>query len=361
MIVTGAPECFRSNQLIDRHGLRVSQKVDIWSLGCVFSEAAVWVVLGPDGLEDYRNQRKEATGEIDPPFNGGDCFHNGEKVLDIVLRMHKLVQNRARGCDYITGQVLETMVDEMLWHWSVRPSAEQLRTKSQKIIVKANEQLDEIIAHDSSLSYPNGHPREPVNVPPPPWKATPRPQQNRPATWDVSSSSRPRSEIVRLHQSLSADAPGISDEDEDENLQTAITASGRRQFHVPTQRAEAAKNYVHSLPATDELVDKQQSFKCKGTSDTGNLSKTPSSSQMGRVDGSSTPVSKRNKISDSSSPQQGTRELSFAEALRYKELKKKKKVTAEGGLPFYWLLPRLNERDHVCTTASTKYLSSKLT
>ncbi|EKG21890.1 hypothetical protein MPH_00810 [Macrophomina phaseolina MS6] len=42
----GAPECYWPNDFIRSSCLSVDQNVDISSLGCVFSEAAVWVIKG---------------------------------------------------------------------------------------------------------------------------------------------------------------------------------------------------------------------------------------------------------------------------------------------------------------------------
>ncbi|KAL1635093.1 hypothetical protein SLS56_001845 [Neofusicoccum ribis] len=56
----GAPECFRVDGVVGSLNISVKQNVDIWSLGCVWSEAAVWVISGKQG-----------------------CFHDGTKVLDL--------------------------------------------------------------------------------------------------------------------------------------------------------------------------------------------------------------------------------------------------------------------------------------
>jgi hypothetical protein len=402
--VAGAPECCRSNELIERNGLRVSQKVDIWSLGCVYSEAAVWIVLGPEGIERYRQERKKATEQIKPAFNGGDCFHDGEKVLDIVLQMHRHVQGITRGGDYITGKVLEIMVMEMLGPWSARPSAEQLRTKSQRIISEANERLNGVahenpfshtVSNNSTFSNSNGKAREPTNVLPAPWELGQHPRPSRPATWDAPSSPRPVSGLGRPPQRLSADVHGITDwttldrqkslhagparvgsyrqpqesivddrnchpdaahagiaeidEDEDESLNPMMCVGRHRNFRAPTLPTEGANDFVYQLPAAHQLPNNQQSFKGKARGGNSNFSKHPPFAQMGQIGDFSTPIPTQNKHTKSSPSPSAKPTLSFAEALKYKGLKKKKKATEEDGLPFYWLLPRLAERDHVCT------------
>lgn len=42
----------------------VAQTIDIWSLGCVFSIAATWVVLGYQGIRQYNWMREKAISKI---------------------------------------------------------------------------------------------------------------------------------------------------------------------------------------------------------------------------------------------------------------------------------------------------------
>src|SRR5271170_755216 len=93
---------------------KITQAVDIWSLGCIYSEAAMWIVDGYKGVVDYRRQRMAETDKI-PNFKGGDCFHDGERVLKAVLDAHKDIEQRLRRSDYITKDVLDSIVEEMLW------------------------------------------------------------------------------------------------------------------------------------------------------------------------------------------------------------------------------------------------------
>jgi hypothetical protein len=111
---------------------------DIWSLGCVFSEAAIWIADGYDGLTDYRDQRRFEM-EI-TPLRNGDCFHDGEQVLQSVLDMHGDIESRLRKSDYITKDVLDSMADEMLWEED-RPTAKALWRKADVILGRAREKL----------------------------------------------------------------------------------------------------------------------------------------------------------------------------------------------------------------------------
>lgn len=130
---SGAPECYRGDNLMGRSTLRVKKSVDIWSLGCVYSEAATWLVLGKEGLRKYRDDRAQETSKI-PSFKDGNCFHNGDVVLECVQATHATVRESKRGTDHVTHRILQNMVEEMLAREHARPNAMQLRHKSQLAI-----------------------------------------------------------------------------------------------------------------------------------------------------------------------------------------------------------------------------------
>lgn len=121
--LTGAPE---------RHPRRrgtisaVSQTIDIWSLGCVFSIAATWVVFGYQGIQQFRKVREKAVSQSVPvPFqhqqpqrstsiSAGDYFHDGHQVLDVVKDWHKVLRNALRNTDTVTGGLLDIVDQKML-------------------------------------------------------------------------------------------------------------------------------------------------------------------------------------------------------------------------------------------------------
>jgi hypothetical protein len=123
----GAPSCSEDDPLSEQSRLRANPSKDIWSLGCVFSEAAVWSVFGVEGLEKYRKQRTAATNVIpklrNTAYNG--CFHDGEKVLQIVTDMHAQVLRHSQCDDYIVSDIIN-IVGEMLGHQPIRPTAASL-------------------------------------------------------------------------------------------------------------------------------------------------------------------------------------------------------------------------------------------
>ena len=153
-----------------RSSTKITQAVDIWSLGCIFSEAAMWIADGYKGVVDYRRQRMAETDEI-PNFKGGDCFHDGERVLKAVIDAHKDIELRLRRSDYITKDVLDSMVEEMLWEED-RPNAKALWRKAEGVLLRAEQKLAKNTAEDlitrpnnsRLLSYPV--PKSPPLPPP---------------------------------------------------------------------------------------------------------------------------------------------------------------------------------------------------
>lgn len=115
----------------------VSQRFDIWSLGCVFSEAATWVALGHRGINLFQLVRK--SGQLSDDINayygniletrssisdiddnsligvqGLDRFHDGSKMSSTVKDWHTHVRQTLRRCDPVTERVLEIVENSML-------------------------------------------------------------------------------------------------------------------------------------------------------------------------------------------------------------------------------------------------------
>ncbi|OQV04540.1 Protein kinase domain-containing protein isoform 1 [Cladophialophora immunda] len=126
-----APECYRAAQ---RSSLGLSQvisqvkrTIDIWSLGCVFSIAATWVVLGYDGIRQFRAFRDTAVREamkkqnLDPnaraegvKLTRGDYFHDSNDVLQAIGDWHLFLRRFLRNGDTLTSRVLDVVDKQML-------------------------------------------------------------------------------------------------------------------------------------------------------------------------------------------------------------------------------------------------------
>jgi hypothetical protein len=116
----------------------------------------MWIADGYRGLLEYRQQRLSETERI--LFKGGDCFHDGERVLQAVLNAHMDIEDRLRKSDFITKDVLDSMIDEMLWEED-RPSAKALVRKADMVLSRARQKLaassnDEMSRSGSSMSRP---------------------------------------------------------------------------------------------------------------------------------------------------------------------------------------------------------------
>lgn len=127
--MAGAPECYRGADFMMKTTKAVGQSVDIWSLGCVFSEVAQWMNHGRSGLLQYRESRKLATKSL----KDVGCFHDGQNVLECVEATHRNVFINRRKSDYMTRPILKKLVEEMLYEHRGRPSAEQLVVKIKNI------------------------------------------------------------------------------------------------------------------------------------------------------------------------------------------------------------------------------------
>ena len=123
----------------------VSQTIDIWSLGCVFSIAATWVVTGRKGMAWFFKSRSQAVKQLGLRSgatckNQGDQFHDGEKPLEIVKEWHKVLRGFVRDSDYITKQVLEIIEGHMLvTDPDHRDKAEKLCERLQKLLKDTQE------------------------------------------------------------------------------------------------------------------------------------------------------------------------------------------------------------------------------
>ncbi|KAK2765345.1 hypothetical protein FQN54_008191 [Arachnomyces sp. PD_36] len=110
----GAPEVAR----IRTDGTRtpVQQTIDTWSLGCVFSVAATWVVLGFEGVEQFEMLRKNASRSrnLASDHKITDSFHDGSVVLPQISDWHRYLKNHLRASDTLTKWVLDFIEAKML-------------------------------------------------------------------------------------------------------------------------------------------------------------------------------------------------------------------------------------------------------
>ncbi|CAG9997041.1 unnamed protein product [Clonostachys byssicola] len=150
----GAPERDGSGSSADAGNMH-SQSIDTWSLGCVFSVVATWVILGPTSYQTYgfirqgaiKTLREHGRGLSHPPGpNCDDAFHDGSNVLRVVTDWHTHLRNSVRASDTISCQVLDLVDNEMLLsNPERRLSAAELKTRLKTILAKAESDYDTLV------------------------------------------------------------------------------------------------------------------------------------------------------------------------------------------------------------------------
>jgi serine/threonine protein kinase len=105
-----------------------SPEADLWSLGCVYSEAVTWLIEGYDGLLRYRQKRSVDGG------SRHNSFHDRKSVLDAISMQNTLLQRYTGEEDDITENVITQMIERMLKTTENRPTASQVLRVSQAIL-----------------------------------------------------------------------------------------------------------------------------------------------------------------------------------------------------------------------------------
>lgn len=139
--IYSAPTCFRKEWQDNWPGTAV-QHNDVWSFGCVMSEAFAWSTIGYAALTAYRKKREQAAPGLGP------LFHDGSKVLEIVLDYHKHFVNASRRGDRLADEI-----DRLLRHL-LAPGKSRL-TMTQ-FVDHAQQALEE---KEPGMGIINGEPR----------------------------------------------------------------------------------------------------------------------------------------------------------------------------------------------------------
>ncbi|KAK8038980.1 hypothetical protein PG993_007391 [Apiospora rasikravindrae] len=125
-ILTGLTETYGAPETDRRRRSRpggtttdYSQKIDIWSLGCVLSEIITWIVFGRQGVLVYDKLRqiaiKQLRGSRSPRQpTADDAFHDGQEVLGAVTDWHQHLRASMRKSDTATSEILDLIDSKML-------------------------------------------------------------------------------------------------------------------------------------------------------------------------------------------------------------------------------------------------------
>ncbi|KAK6843885.1 kinase-like domain-containing protein [Apiospora arundinis] len=118
----------------------VTVSVDMWALGCIMIEAAVWLQFGEPARQRFRQERMKETAIS---FNGhqaqgcSDTFHDGSRVLQCVRGVLHWIERDGRRCDDITPQVVQYVLGTCLGEDKGRPISRQVVYELNKIIYAA--------------------------------------------------------------------------------------------------------------------------------------------------------------------------------------------------------------------------------
>jgi hypothetical protein len=126
-----APECLQYDLLSRSYPLSQLYTLDIWSLGCLLSETAVWTVDGKTGLQKYLTLRRwQTANKIVSEMGYYGCFHDGQAPLPAVFEMHKRI--RGRDSHSIVHSITK-LAEEMLSSPESRPNVVSLAERCKSL------------------------------------------------------------------------------------------------------------------------------------------------------------------------------------------------------------------------------------
>ena len=128
----GAPETYRQHRDSQSVPLQITAAVDIWSLGCVFSEVAVWAHGGWRRVKEYRRQRSREI-ETRAGIKGEHIFHWDNSILNTVQGAHQDISSGESKSHWVVREIVEQLIHDMLQH-ERRPDANQAFNKAKRII-----------------------------------------------------------------------------------------------------------------------------------------------------------------------------------------------------------------------------------
>ncbi|CAF3460391.1 unnamed protein product [Fusarium graminearum] len=124
-----APEASRVYTYQDTAIKLVPLSSDIWSLGCVFSEALVWVAGRMSAVYKAAGDRKTEIQTYYPlqvDASLGDCFHNSQTALQCVLESQQAAVESLKGPTNLSATVCALVKQKMLVPHKDRPTPSYL-------------------------------------------------------------------------------------------------------------------------------------------------------------------------------------------------------------------------------------------
>ncbi|KAI8626710.1 hypothetical protein F5Y19DRAFT_478195 [Xylariaceae sp. FL1651] len=167
----GAPEFFQKNHSLWNNGdCSVSNTIDTWSFACVISVAVTWVVLGLQGIKQFRAVREAAIKKLKSQpklfphahLLCDDAFHDGNGVLEDVINWHKYLRLVMRKTDPMSHRLLDLIDVEVLSKQKhKRLTSDALYEKLIDLLSEAKKDVNEPIADsiiESMISFDNTAP-----------------------------------------------------------------------------------------------------------------------------------------------------------------------------------------------------------
>jgi hypothetical protein len=116
----------------------VKPEIDVWNLGCIFSVAATWIILGPHHIKVYEQLRLDTVSQsprrAGSPLAKRAYFHDGNAPLPIIIQWHRYLRSMVRPNDHISPRVLDVIEKDMLQEAGTRASATKLRNALERVL-----------------------------------------------------------------------------------------------------------------------------------------------------------------------------------------------------------------------------------
>ncbi|KAK9793594.1 putative Kinase-like domain-containing protein [Seiridium cardinale] len=148
----GPPE-LHLNDSID---YRVTSVVDMWAIGCIMLETAMWITGGELARQDFRRDRMDETDGLPDHKRLGrsDCFHDGNSALKCVAAVRQTVKAYRRVHDSITPAIVDLALDYALIDARERILARQLVGRISKVLNPSSGRVTNGLVLQSPASLP---------------------------------------------------------------------------------------------------------------------------------------------------------------------------------------------------------------
>jgi serine/threonine protein kinase len=227
----GAPECRDPQSFVP--GM-VSRAIDIWSVGCVFSEIAAYMEKGSQGVSDFREWRV-----IEGEYGKMRCFHDGESLSSNADRYLEEIAEQA--CSTSMKNLILLIRRTLFRHAMNRPKADEVERELFHFAIEA---LLDILLHTIEHSIDDGEVSMDQNL----FRTWVSLEENRLLAWADCLGLRPIQDRVKKYdRQVDILAFGFY-----ETVKSAFDAlASKRHFETPTDNQDFKLNVLRQV--NDEL------------------------------------------------------------------------------------------------------------